>query len=67
MVDLKAVWRFGGWKGNFEDNILREIGNGREINLWEDIWVRNEAFKDKFSRLFPICSRREAKLRQGGE
>lgn len=58
------VWRFEGWKGNFVDNVIWEVGNGREISLWEDIWVGNEALKDKFLRLFSICFRKEAKLRQ---
>jgi len=37
-----------GWKGNFEDNFAREVENGREISLWEDTWVGNEALKYKF-------------------
>ena len=51
--DLKEVWRFEDWKGNFEKNFFWEVGNKREISLWEDKWVRNEVLiKDKFPRLF---------------
>ena len=50
--DLKEIWRFEGWKRNFEDNFFREVENGREIILWEDKWLGNEILKDKFPRLF---------------
>jgi len=41
-----------GWKDNFEDNYIWEVGNGREIRLWEDKWVGNTTLKVKFLRLF---------------
>jgi len=52
-----------------KDNVLWEVGSKREreINLYEDKWVGNEALKDKFQRLFSICSCRKPKLRQGGD
>jgi len=34
--DLKEVWALEGWKDKFEDNFSWEVGNGREIRLWED-------------------------------
>jgi len=64
---LKEVLRFQGWKRNFEDNIVWDIGNRREISLWEDGWLGDGSLKGKFPRLFSISSCREAKLRQAGE
>jgi len=64
--DLKEVWRFQGWKGNFEDNIVWDIENKREISLWEDRWLGNVTLREKSRRLFSISSCREAKLRQAG-
>jgi len=34
--DLKEVWSSEEWKGNFEDTFSWEVGNGKEIRLWED-------------------------------
>jgi len=54
--DLKEVLPIEGWKGNFEDNYSWEVGNGRKIRFWEDKWVGNVKLKEKFPRLFSICS-----------
>jgi len=35
--------------------------------LWEDTWLGGEALKDKFLRLFSICTGKGDKLWQGGE
>jgi len=65
--DLEEIWRSEGWKGSFEDNCIWEVRNGREIMLWKDKWLGDEALKDKFPRLFSICSGKGDKLWQGGE
>jgi len=38
-----------------------------DIMLWEDKWLGDEELKDKFLRLFSICSGKSDKLWQGGE
>jgi len=64
---LKEVWFFEGWKGKFEDNFAWEVGNGRDIRFWEDKWVGNVILKDKFLRLFSICTNKDSRLWQGRE
>lgn len=64
---MKELWALEGWKGIFEDNCSRDVGNGRELRLWEDKSVENANLKEKFSRLFSICSEKETLLWQGGE
>ena len=65
--DLKEVWAIKGWKGNFEDNCSWEVGDSREIRFWEDKWMENVKLKEKFPRLFSICSDKESLLWQVGE
>jgi len=60
--DLKEGWALEGWKGNFEDNYSWEIGNGREIRFWEDKWVGNMNFKEKFPKLLSIYFEKESLL-----
>jgi len=65
--DLKEVWKFEGWKDKFEDNFKWEVGNGRDISLWEDLWVGDVSLNDNFLRFFSIFFDKEVKLWQGGE
>ena len=62
--DLKEVWALDFWKDNFEANILWEVGNGREIRLWDDSWAGNVAIKELFPRLHSICTTKESLLWQ---
>lgn len=43
-----------------------EVGNGKEIKLWENKWVGNTNLKTKFPRLFSICLDKDFLLWQGG-
>ena len=54
--DLKEVWSLDEWKYKFEDTFSWEVGNGREVRLWEDKWVGNTNLKDAFLRLYTIYS-----------
>lgn len=33
----------------FNVALSRRIGDGNEVRLWHDIWLRNEAFVDKYN------------------
>jgi len=54
------------WENTFEDNIIWDIGDGKDIRFWEDKWVDNEEFKVKFPRLFSLTTFKGAKLNQAG-
>jgi len=52
--DLKKVWASKDWEDKFEDRVKWELGNGKSILFWEDVWVGNIALKGKFSEtVFP--------------
>ena len=65
--NLKEVWYLDEWKDNFEDTFSWEVGNGREVRLWEDRWVGNTNLKDAFPRLFTICFTKESSIWHTGE
>jgi len=52
--DLKEIWKFDEWGGSFEDCFKWEVGSGKNISLWEDMWVGNVTLKSKFPRLYSI-------------
>lgn len=56
------IWKLKDWGMNFEDHFKWEVGNGKSINLWEDMWVGNDALKRKFQRLFSLSVFKEALL-----
>jgi len=64
---LKEVWSFDEWKDKFKDNFSCEVGNGREIRLWEDRWVGNTNLKEAFLRLVSICSTKDLSIWHIGE
>lgn len=63
--DMKEVWSLEGWKDKFEYNCIWEVVNGKDVRLWKDKWVGNMTLKEKFPRLFSICSDKESLLWQG--
>ncbi|XP_071686502.1 uncharacterized protein [Rutidosis leptorrhynchoides] len=36
---------------SFSNSFIRSIGDGKNTSLWDDIWVGNASFKDRFKRL----------------
>ena len=52
--DLRKVWYLEGWRNDFEDRGRWEVGDGKEIRLWEDKWLENIPLLHKFPRLFSI-------------
>jgi len=37
--DLKEVWVLESWGRRFEDRFKWNVGNGKEIIIWEDHWM----------------------------
>jgi len=64
--DLKEVWASKEWGDKFEDRVKWELGNGKGILLWEDIWVGNVALKGKYPRLFSLSINKESLLEDCG-
>jgi len=52
--DLRKVWYLEGWGNDFEDRGRWEVGDGKEIRLWEDKWLDNIPLAYKFPRLYLI-------------
>jgi len=52
--DLRKVWYLEGWGNDFEDKGRWEVGDRKEIRLWEDKWLDNIPLLHKFPRLFSI-------------
>ncbi|XP_071727663.1 uncharacterized protein [Rutidosis leptorrhynchoides] len=36
---------------SFSNSLIRSIGDGKSTSFWDDIWVGNARFKDRFKRL----------------
>ncbi|XP_071708073.1 uncharacterized protein [Rutidosis leptorrhynchoides] len=36
---------------SFSNSFIRSIGDGKSTSFWDDIWVGNASFKDRFKRL----------------
>ncbi len=64
--DLKEVWSAEGWGRSFEDSFDWKVGVGKDIYFWKDRWLKGEALKNVFPRLFSISSNKEAKLLECG-
>jgi len=61
------VWSLDECKEKIEDNFSWEVGNGKEIRLWDDRWVDNTNIKDAFPKLFTICSTKDSSIWNAGE
>jgi len=64
--DLKEVWASEGWGRSFEDGFKWKVGDGNDIFFWEEGWFRRDALKRVFSRLFFLCSVKDAKVAELG-
>jgi len=64
--DLKKIWKLEMWGSNFGDCLNWEIGNGKDIKLWEDRWVGNDPLKTKFPRLFSLSVEKDMTLACSG-
>ena len=64
--DLKEVWSSEGWGRCFEDNFEWKVGDGKDIYFWKDSWLKGEALKNVYPRLFSISSNKNAKLLELG-
>jgi len=60
--DLKEVWALEGWGRSFEDGFKWKVGDGKDISFWKDSWLNGVALKSVFSRLYSICSAKDAKV-----
>ncbi|XP_071728713.1 uncharacterized protein [Rutidosis leptorrhynchoides] len=41
---------------------VKEIGDGSNTLFWEDLWCGNQHFRDRFSRLYQLESRKQASV-----
>jgi len=64
--DLKEVWSLGGWGRSFEDSFEWKVGDGKNIYFWKYSWLKGEALKNVYPRLFSISSNKDAKLLEFG-
>ena len=49
----------GGW---FDENVRREVGNGRNTLLWYDTWIGDTLLRFQFPRLFELAVENESKV-----
>ncbi|XP_071728610.1 uncharacterized protein [Rutidosis leptorrhynchoides] len=47
---------------NLNNSFLRNIGEGRDVLFWEDLWVGDQCLKDKFPRLYHLEEVKDAKV-----
>jgi len=52
--DIRKVWNSEEWGNDSEDRGWWEVGDGKEIRLWEDNWVDNVPLLHKFHKPFSI-------------
>ncbi|XP_068475329.1 uncharacterized mitochondrial protein AtMg00310-like [Phaseolus vulgaris] len=64
--DLKEVWSSEGWGRSFEDNFEWKVGDENDIFFWKDRWLKGEALKSVFPRLFSISSNKDSNLLEVG-
>ncbi|XP_028098838.1 uncharacterized protein LOC114298468 [Camellia sinensis] len=65
---IKWWWRFGYedealWKRVICSKYKLEVGDGRRINLWTDIWCQAASFKDMFPSLYRLSMEKSVSLR----
>ncbi|XP_071728774.1 uncharacterized protein [Rutidosis leptorrhynchoides] len=48
---------------SFNNSFVRIIGEGRDILFWDDIWVGEQCFKDKFPRLHRLEINKNAQVK----
>lgn len=53
----RGQWMWGSLK--------RCLGNVRDTSFWESQWVGSASLQNQFSRLFHLCSLREARVSEG--
>jgi hypothetical protein len=41
-----------------------QLGDGRSTSFWSDVWFEDDAFADRFPRLFSHCTKKEASVHQ---
>ena len=51
LIKLTEGDKQDGW---FEKNILRQMGNGKAVMFWHDMWIGEDTLKNKFQWLFDI-------------
>jgi len=64
--DLKGIWSMEEWGRNFEECVEWDVGNGKNVLLWVDVWVDNEELKSRFLRLFSLSTSKDANLESLG-
>jgi len=64
--DLRKVWNLEEWGNDFEDRGRWEVGDRKEIRLWEDKLLDNDPLLHKFPRLFSISLDTNRTLSQVG-
>ncbi|XP_071707978.1 uncharacterized protein [Rutidosis leptorrhynchoides] len=47
---------------NFNNTFARVIGDGRDTLFWEDTWIGDRRFKEKFPRLYRLEEDKDAKV-----
>ncbi|GKD59605.1 reverse transcriptase domain, reverse transcriptase zinc-binding domain protein, partial [Tanacetum coccineum] len=52
--------------GGFENQFAKKVGDGLHMSFWNDKWVGDVAFRDRFVRLYRMESNKEAKVGHKG-
>ncbi|XP_071715094.1 uncharacterized protein [Rutidosis leptorrhynchoides] len=47
---------------SFSNSFIRSIGDGKSTSFWDDIWVGNASFKDRFKRLHRLEIDKDIKI-----
>jgi len=51
-----------GWGKTFENRFKWEVGNGKEVFFWEDIWVGSSDLKSRLPKFFSMSVDKDVKL-----
>lgn len=51
-------------KKSFKSHISYNVGNGKRIAFWEDIWCTSQPLKNSFPLLFEITIKKESSVEE---
>ncbi|KAE8704410.1 PHD finger family protein, putative isoform 2 [Hibiscus syriacus] len=76
VVSLQDSWVWRGIRSNYEkkdeigdclrSNSKIQVGNGRSIDFWNDIWVNGSTLKIQFPRIYALLTNKRGKLVEFG-
>jgi len=54
------------WGRSFEECVEWDVGNGKNVLFWDDVWVGSEDLKSRFLRLFSLSTGKDSNMESFG-